>query len=797
MDQPASQPSRGRQWANSKLRSRLPLSEEQCSGNDEVSLHVDSDLKDESSVENSPITFSQSRPGSTRPGSMSAQTATLQQNFEHVPRISSTNAGEAVGDSGAYAGANTAVGTGVNAHTVRSQIPQGNSMPTLRAHTPHKSMDMAFTLGNNPAQPSGVGTARLPGPNSPAHSVHKSADFAINGIRKGHDHAALTYAYQGHVSHVSQAFSNVGHGTAPRAINTGLGDNATLGHATPKSHIRQKASKHNVDSPEISAMLLSKLADSARGKPINSTTSTPDFDKEVNKSLGVGQSSPRKRSPLRTVTNTDDDANERGVSSTQDQTSLLTLRNRTNTIPTFNGRQGHIRTQSLAVEGSSGRTDNSLILRDSEGVDVGTYTQRLPGSVSLGALREHQAGTLVQLSGLGARSTSLDHFQGSSASSVGHQASNVHYVGPLEFLPVPAEIRENRSTTLNQLTGLNGRPSVRDISHPFYVPFTEKLRNLKQSNAAVICITNIPYAVSRAEIFAFLGRAAKSLNDRDEPVHIIMDRMTCKTIECFVEFTTFDEAVQIVSKHQNGLENGTHVPKIGNRDVELTISSQANLMKRLFPQAKGVRWQESPFQITRDSPIQWENYQGFVTQEELTMLCKHVEGYNSPAFAKQCPERAYECMISTIKKFPWNMSEYITVKERDMLCDAGLRMVCRLQKQLSKGEKPSRLTRHLLNRLAEAIISSPGFSITQKDNVAYKANVSEQRLRELGQPRFPELWGHLQAISVKDGAAPDVLEYYIAMIREETNRNAELQGIHSQQHLLDEQATTSDYFGFF
>lgn len=115
-------------------------------------------------------------------------------------------------------------------------------------------------------------------------------------------------------------------------------------------------------------------------------------------------------------------------------------------------------------------------------------------------------------------------------------------------------------------------------------------------------------------------------------------------------------------------------------------------------------------------------------------------------------------MISTIKKFPWNMSEYITVKQRDMLCDAGLKMVCRLQKQLSKGEKPSRLTRHLLNRLAEAIISSPGFSITQKDNVAYKANVSEQRLRELGQPRFPELWGHLQAISVKDGATPDVLE---------------------------------------
>lgn len=115
-----------------------------------------------------------------------------------------------------------------------------------------------------------------------------------------------------------------------------------------------------------------------------------------------------------------------------------------------------------------------------------------------------------------------------------------------------------------------------------------------------------------------------------------MDRMTCKTIECFVEFTTFDEVVQIVSKHQNGLENGTHVPKIGNRDVELTISSQASLMKRLFPQAKGVRWQETPFQITRDSPIQWENYQGFVTQEELTMLCKHVEGYNNVSISSLC-----------------------------------------------------------------------------------------------------------------------------------------------------------------
>ncbi|KAI1092840.1 hypothetical protein F5B19DRAFT_452971 [Rostrohypoxylon terebratum] len=685
------------------------------------------------------------------------------------------------------------------------QMPFGNSAPSLRAHTPHKSMDQAFTTINTHAQSPGERFARLPTANIPTHSGHKSADFAMVGIG-AYPNPVLTAGY-GRCA--EQGVLNHGNETAPQA-NVGLGDITAPGQATPKGHTRQRSSKQSVESPEIAAMLLSKLTDSAQGKPINSPTPTPDFVKETKVSLGVVQNSPRKRSPLSSVVNTDDEGTERGVSpegqrsawakpikGNQDHDGLLALRGRTNTLPTINGRQNHVRTQSLAIDGSPGEMKNSIIPRNTEGLDASNYTHGLPGSVSMGALYKQQAGSMDQPSGLAARSSSLDHFQGPSTDALIRYESEVRRVGPLEFLPVPAEVRKNRSQMLNQLTGPDGRPSIRDISHPYYVPFAEKLRNLQQSNAGVVCITNIPYAVSRSEIFAFLGRAAKSLKDRDEPVHIIMDRTTFKTYECFVEFASFDEAVDVVTKYQNGIERGAHMPTIGNRDIEMAISNQSQLMKKLFPLAKGVRWEERPFQITRNSAVQWENFKGFITQEEMTLLCKHVEGYNNPVFAKHCPERAYECMISTIKKFPWHMSEYITVKERDMLYSAGLKMVVHLQKQLSQNGKPLRLTKQLLNRLAEAIILSPGFSVTQKDNVGYKANISDNRLRELGQPRFAGLWSHLQIISVRNGVTLDVLEYYIAIVREETTRNAELQGIHVQQQLLDEQATTSNYWGFF
>ncbi|KAI0886052.1 uncharacterized protein GGS22DRAFT_179066 [Annulohypoxylon maeteangense] len=350
---------------------------------------------------------------------------------------------------------------------------------------------------------------------------------------------------------------------------------------------------------------------------------------------------------------------------------------------------------------------------------------------------------------------------------------------------------------LNQLTGTEGRPSLRDIIHPWFVPFSEKCSFMEQSNAGVIRINNIPYEVSRAEIFAFLGRSANTLIDRNEPIHILMDRTTSKTNECYVEFASFDEAVTAVTRYQNAIDNNIHVPKIGSRDVEVTISSQAMLMKKLFPIAKGVLWEEMPFRIIRNAPHSWDNFTGFITEEEMTLLCKHVEGYNNPVFSKQCPERAYECMISTVKKYPWHMPEHITIKERDCMYDAGLRMVGQLQRRISKGEKPERLTPQLLSRLAEAILSCPGFSISQKDNVAYRANMPEHKMRDLGQPRFAELWRHLQVLNTKEGVPLDIIEYYIAVVREETTRIADFQGISQQQRLLAEQRSTSNYWGFF
>ncbi|KAI2467883.1 hypothetical protein F4781DRAFT_423067 [Annulohypoxylon bovei var. microspora] len=321
-------------------------------------------------------------------------------------------------------------------------------------------------------------------------------------------------------------------------------------------------------------------------------------------------------------------------------------------------------------------------------------------------------------------------------------------------------------------------------------------RFIEQSNAGVVCISNIPFEVSRSEIFAFLGRSANVLSDRFEPVHVIMDRTTSKTNDCYVEFASFSDAIAAVTKFQAAVESGRQ-PKIGTRNVEITVSTQAKLMKELFPLAKGVKWEELPFRPTSDSPFTWDNFKGFVTKEEMTLLCKHTEGYNNPTFAKQCPERPYECMLSTLKKYPWHLPEYITLRERDLLYDAAARMIGQLQRRISKSEKPDRLTPQLLNRLSEMIVCCPGFSVAQKDNVAYRSNMPEYKMRDLSLPRFAEFWRHLRVINVKPGVPLDMVEYYIALIREDTNRIAGLQGISRHQSLLAEQETTSDYWGFF
>ena len=126
-------------------------------------------------------------------------------------------------------------------------------------------------------------------------------------------------------------------------------------------------------------------------------------------------------------------------------------------------------------------------------------------------------------------------------------------------------------------------------------------------------------------MIAFLGRNTKLLNDADEPVHIIMERVTSKTMDAYVELISLDEAMKAVERHRNNLNNG-RLSRLGDRPVEVELSSQGSLMKDLFPLAVGLTWKGATPEFNPYKPEEpWENFKGFISEEEMTMLIKHVE----------------------------------------------------------------------------------------------------------------------------------------------------------------------------
>lgn len=148
---------------------------------------------------------------------------------------------------------------------------------------------------------------------------------------------------------------------------------------------------------------------------------------------------------------------------------------------------------------------------------------------------------------------------------------------------------------------------------------------MKLSQLNFLTVLQIPFGTKRAEIIAFLGRNSKILNDNQEPVHIIMERVSSKTQDCYVEFVSTQDAVRAVDRHRENMQNGRS-SRLGDRPVEVQLSSQAALMKDLFPLAAGVWWDNAKPVIQEPIDGQpWKTFKGFVTEEEMTMLVKHVE----------------------------------------------------------------------------------------------------------------------------------------------------------------------------
>ncbi|KAK4550882.1 hypothetical protein LTR36_000462 [Oleoguttula mirabilis] len=258
------------------------------------------------------------------------------------------------------------------------------------------------------------------------------------------------------------------------------------------------------------------------------------------------------------------------------------------------------------------------------------------------------------------------------------------------------------------------------------IPVIEPCRFAVASTAGVVRVNNIPYNTPRSEITAFVGRNAQIVSQPEgspyHAVHIIMERHTGKTMDAFIEFSRASEATWVVNQFQKRIVQGRH-PRVGDRQVEVVLSSQEELMSELFPRAKHVRWEGATPRVLVNTQMYYEDvdsagFTGFLQNEEIVMAVKHAETPHRSPFAQRCILRVYESHISTLHKYPWFAHENVNMTERRLLFDATLAIMrCliaflrRVGPQQLDNTKPTAAT---LQELAVAALTCPGFSEQQK-----------------------------------------------------------------------------------
>ncbi|KAH8695068.1 hypothetical protein BGW36DRAFT_428957 [Talaromyces proteolyticus] len=244
------------------------------------------------------------------------------------------------------------------------------------------------------------------------------------------------------------------------------------------------------------------------------------------------------------------------------------------------------------------------------------------------------------------------------------------------------------------------------------LPFKVLAHDQKPHQYGVVRLSNLPYSVTRHEIHQLLGRHACVLGpELGGGVHIIMERSTAKTMDAFVEFETQKDAESTV-RRLSFTESGRYA-RLGTRHVDVSLSSQDELLRDIFPRAKCVEWRGgNPLLLENTDPYS-AGFQGFLTKEEIRGLITHAENPGRSPFTERCRQRTYESLISTLWKYPWNASTMYTVEDRDDLYQAAVHQMLELCEK-AKQRRFLGLNEALLHDLLRAGLSCPAFNERQK-----------------------------------------------------------------------------------
>ncbi|KAK6001145.1 hypothetical protein QM012_003228 [Aureobasidium pullulans] len=343
-----------------------------------------------------------------------------------------------------------------------------------------------------------------------------------------------------------------------------------------------------------------------------------------------------------------------------------------------------------------------------------------------------------------------------------------------------------------------------------HMPFVDTAAESRPCTNGVIKIGNIPYATTKNEVIAALGRSTRIASQPKGTayfaIHIIMERSTGKTMDVYVELDSVEEAKATVASFHQRCLNNRH-PRIGDRHVDIELSSQEALMKELFPRAKCVNWDGHTPVVYSTTEAYNSGFQGFVTSEEMVMITKHAETPQRSPFAQRCVNRTYETMISIMHKYPWHAPEHITIRERISLFSCALIQLRVLINAVSRNSHPQLLHRGLLQEYLTACLGNPGFSVQQKTYIV-NCTTNEGYGALLGMVPFTPVdqmtgsWWAFEALSKNPKSSNSLLAYIIALLSSATDpdgtfaRNA-IADPNSCLELLDLEMAADSTFGHF
>ncbi|EWC43418.1 hypothetical protein DRE_07641 [Drechslerella stenobrocha 248] len=224
----------------------------------------------------------------------------------------------------------------------------------------------------------------------------------------------------------------------------------------------------------------------------------------------------------------------------------------------------------------------------------------------------------------------------------------------------------------------------------------------------LVKIENIPYNLDDDMLFEFLGKGPGLVPEEQGGVHIIMDRTTGKTMDCFLEFPSVGTAERFVQKRYNNNRRCI----LGGRHISLEVVKQGELMRWLFPKAKGALWDDDGNLVIRagvpKTPIE------IISREELVMILGHARTPHRSPFSRKCLQRPYESLMSVVTKFPWKETTAYTLRQRDLIFQSAFESGELLKRQILRGKAGPNIDLKLLRRLCRTISFCPGFTYRQK-----------------------------------------------------------------------------------